>query len=161
MFTAGIGGFCEGDWYHYPVRPQDANVLDITKLETPTFGVNMQVFGSRLPEPDSGVQVALHGDDLASVLDVQKLRVSSASRKRSRMSNKEMRVIMESSPQVSQVQTHLDSLIVSHTCGLCNAGDAPSRNEVGRIRALCRALGIRCSSSAATTVSGCICSVCS
>ena len=54
------------------MRPEDAEVLDITKLEALTFGVNMQVFGSRLPLPDSGVQVALHGDGLASVLDMQK-----------------------------------------------------------------------------------------
>ena len=53
-FTAGIGGFCEGDWYHYPVQPVDAAVIDIIKLEALTFGVNMLMFGSRLPGRDSG-----------------------------------------------------------------------------------------------------------
>ena len=76
-FTAGIGGFCEGNWCHYPVQPEDANVLDITKLEVLTFSVNMQLFGPRLPPPNSGLQVALHGDRLASVLDMQKLKVNS------------------------------------------------------------------------------------
>ena len=77
--TAGIGGFCEGDWYHYPVQPVDAAVLDITKLEALTFGVNTQMFGSRLPGRDSGGQVALHGDGLASVLDLHKLKVKTSS----------------------------------------------------------------------------------
>ena len=71
---------------------------------------------------------------------------------RSRIANEEMRVVMESSLQVSQVQTHLDSLVVAHTYGLGNAGDAPSRNEVDRIQALCRALGIRCQAGAPSIV---------
>ena len=143
-FTAGIGGFCEGDWYHYAVHPNDALVLDITKLEALTFGVNMLMFGSRLPACGSEGQVALHGDGLASVLDLHKLKVKAQSHKRARISNAEMRVVMEMSLSISQVQTHLDSLVVAHTYGLGNAGDAPSRNEHERVHSLCRALGIRC-----------------
>ena len=143
-FIAGIGGFCEGDWYHYAVPSDDAAVLDITKLEALTFAVNMQVFGSRLPGRDSGGQVALHGDGLASVLDLHKVKVDASSHKRSRIANQEMRVIMKMSLELEQVQAHLGSLVVAHTYGLGNAGDAPSRNESDRVQALCHALGIRC-----------------
>ena len=55
-----------------------------------------------------------------------------------------MQVVMESLLKISQVQTHLDSLIVAHTYGLENAGDAPSHNKVDHIQALCHALGIHC-----------------
>jgi integrase len=143
-FTAGIGGFCEGDWYHYAVPSADASVLDITKLEALTFAVNMQMFGSRLPPQESGGQVALHGDGLASVLNLHKVKVNASSHKRSRLANQEMRVIMDLSLGLSQVQAHLGSLVVAHTYGLGNAGDAPSRNEADRVQALCQALGIRC-----------------
>ena len=136
-FTAGIGGFCEGDWYHYAVPPEDAAVLDITKLEALTFGVNMQMFGSRLPQQDSSAQVALHGDGLASVLDFHKIKVNASSHKRSRVANQEMRAIMELSLGLDQVGTHLGSLVVAHTYGLGNAGDTPSRNESERVQALC------------------------
>ena len=96
----------------------------------------MQMFGSRLPGRDSGGQVTVHGDGLASVLDLYKLKVKPSSHKRARIANDEMRIIMELSLGVSQVQsvTHLSSLVVTHTYGLGNAGNAPSMNEQERVR---------------------------
>ena len=88
--------------------------------------------------------MALHGDGLASVLDLHKLKVQTSSLKRARIANEDMRAIMELSLGIGPVQTHLGSLVVAHTYGLGNAGDALSRNERERVQALCQALGIRC-----------------
>ena len=93
---------------------------------------------------NSGAQVALHGDGLASVLDFHKVKVNASTHKRSRVANQEMRAIMELSLELDQVRAHMNTLVVAHTYGLGNAGDAPSRNEAERVQALCRALGIRC-----------------
>ena len=135
-FAAGIGSFCEGDWYHYAVPLEDAAVLDIMKLEALTFGINMQMFGSQLPQRDSGAQAALHGDSLASVLDFHKIKVNASSHKCLQVVNQEMCTIMELSLGLNQVGMHLGLLVVVHTYGLGNTGDAPSRNESECIQAL-------------------------
>ena len=91
----------------------------------------------------SAAQVALHGDGLASVLNLQKARPNSQTGSRKRIKNAEMRVILDMCLNLPQVKAHIGELMVAHTYGLGNAGDAPSRNETDRVLSLCAALNIR------------------
>ena len=132
---AGLGGFAEGAWWHYSVPSADAEVLDITKLEALVIPSNFITFDSRLPKGDelATSQIAVHGDGLASIQNLPKARVP----------NSEMRVVRDLTLTLPQFQCRAPHVVVAHTYGLGNMGDAPSRNKEDTIIDICRALGIR------------------
>jgi len=132
---AGIGGYNEGAWWHHTVDPLDAAVLDITKLEALVIPCNFVVFDHRLPQGAelTNSQIAVHGDGLASVVNLPKSRVP----------NSEMRIVRDITLDLPQFKSRQDSIVVAHTYGLGNPADAPSRNLQSDIIDSCRALGIR------------------
>ena len=106
-------------------------MLDITKLEALVIPCNFVVFDHRLPQGAelANSQIAIHGDGLASVVNLPKSRIPNS--------------VRDITLDLPQFKSRQDSIVVAHTYGLGNPADAPSRNLQPDIIDSCRALGIR------------------